>query len=414
VVQRGSRPLKLHPSLLIYAHPISNGKLTGESTRSVHEAEPYDEETGALVTPIFETSTFGFTKADEVLPAMAGEKGYVYSRWDNPTVVRLEKKLAAFERGGEGAAFGSGMAAISTTVFSLLDKGSHAVGITDLYGGTFALLSSLLPRLGIETTLVDTTNFDAMARAVKKNTKLILVESPTNPTLKLVDIAKVARLAHGVGAALLVDNTFASPINQTPMTLGADVVLHSATKYLNGHADVVAGIAVSNKERAHAIKMMRREFGGTLDPLPAWLVLRGMKTMAIRVKQQNTNAQALAEFLSGHRKVRAVHYPGLKTHPQHALAKKQMRGFGGMLSFDVRGDMHAAMKFTESLKVASLAASLGGVETLVSQPALMTHTQMTAKEREETGIPDTLVRVSVGIEDSADLVSDFEQALSRV
>jgi len=388
--------------------------LSGDSTRSVHEAEPYDEETGALVTPIFETSTFGFTKAAEVAPAMAGEKGYVYSRWDNPTVVRLEKKLAAFEKGGDGAAFGSGMAAISTTVFSLIEKRSHVVGIRDLYGGTFALLSSLLPRLGIETTLVDTTDFDEMARAVKKNTKAILIETPTNPTLKIVDIIKVAKLAHGVGAALLVDNTFASPINQTPMTMGADVVLHSATKYLNGHADVVAGLAVGSKEKAHAIKMMRREFGGTLDPLPAWLVLRGMKTMAVRVRQQNVNAQAVAEFLSTHRKVRVVNYPGLKSHPQHALAKKQMKGFGGMLSFDINGNMRDAMRFTESLKVASLAASLGGVETLVSQPALMTHTQMSAKERAETGIPETLVRVSVGIEDADDLVSDFKQALSSL
>ncbi len=388
--------------------------MTGDSTRSVHEAEPYDQETGALVTPIFETSTFGFTKAAEVAPAMAGERGYVYSRWDNPTVVRLEKKLAAFEETEDGAAFGSGMAAISTTVFSLIEKGSHAVGISDLYGGTFALLSSILPRLGVETTLVDTTNFEEMARAVKRNTRLILIETPTNPTLKLVDISRVAKLAHEVGAALLVDNTFASPINQTPITMGADFVLHSATKYLNGHADVVAGLAVASKERAHAIKMMRREFGGTLDPLPAWLVLRGMKTMAIRVKQQNDNAQALAELLSAHRRVKAVNYPGLKAHPQHALAKKQMRGFGGMLSFDLKGTVHDAMKFTESLKVASLAASLGGVETLVSQPALMTHTQMSAEERAKTGIPDTLVRVSVGIEDSADLVRDFEQALSSV
>jgi cystathionine beta-lyase/cystathionine gamma-synthase len=380
----------------------------------VHEAEPFDEETGALVTPIFETSTFGFTKAAEVGPAIAGEKGYVYSRWDNPTVVRLEKKLAAFERGEDGAAFASGMAAISTSVFSLIEKGSHVVGIRDLYGGTFSLLSHVLPRLGISATLVDTTDLDAMARSVRKNTAAIVIETPTNPTLKLVDIARAAKLAHGVGASLLVDNTFASPVNQTPMAMGADVVLHSATKYLNGHADVVAGVAVAGKERARSIKMMRRELGGTLDPLPAWLVLRGMKTMAVRVRQQNANAQALAEFLSEHRKVKAVNYPGLETHPQHGLARRQMRGYGGMLSFDIRGSMRDAMKFTESLKVASLAASLGGVETLVSQPVLMTHTQMTAKEREKAGIPDTLVRVSVGIEDPEDLVSDFRRALSAV
>jgi cystathionine gamma-lyase len=213
---------------------------------------------------------------------------------------------------------------------------------------------------------------------------------------------------------LMVDNTFASPINQNPMDLGADVVLHSVTKYINGHADLIAGAAVASREHAHKIKMMRRDFGGTLDPLPAWLILRGMKTMAIRVRQQNTNAMVLAEFLSTHRKVSAVHYPGLKTHPQHQLARKQMRGFGGMLSFEVKGTTRDAMRFTESLKVATLAASLGGVETLVSQPYNMTHTQMSAKEREATGIPETLVRVSVGIEDQEDLIGDFRRALAAV
>jgi cystathionine gamma-lyase len=212
----------------------------------------------------------------------------------------------------------------------------------------------------------------------------------------------------------LVDNTFASPINQNPIELGADVVLHSATKYLNGHLDLIAGAAVSSKKRTHAIKMMRRDFGGTLDPLPAWLILRGMKTMALRVRQQNRNAMALAEFLEGHKKVVRVNYPGLKSHPQHSLARRQMRGFGGMMSFEVRGKMKDAMKFTESLKVATLAASLGGVGTLVSQPENMTHTQLSAKERDRIGIPDTLVRVSVGIEDPEDLVSDFRRALAAV
>ncbi len=385
-----------------------------DSTRSVHEAEPYDEETGSIVAPIFETATFGFRKADEVTKAVAGERGYVYSRWDNPTVVRLEKKLTAFEHGGDGAAFASGMAAISTSVFSFIGKGDHVLGIRDLYGGTYSLLHDLLPRLGIETTLVETTDFGEMEREVRENTKVIYVETPTNPTLKLVDISKVAKLAHRVGALLLVDNTFASPVNQNPMVLGADVVLHSATKYLNGHADVIAGAAVASRERAHSIKMMRRDFGGTLDPLPAWLVLRGMKTMAVRVRQQNANAQVLAEYLSAHRKVSKVNYPGLKTHPQHTLAKRQMKGFGGMMSFEVKGSARDAMKFTESLKVASLAASLGGVETLVSQPSMMTHTQMSAKERSQTGIPDTLVRVSTGIEDAEDLVSDFGRALASI
>ena len=371
------------------------------------------DETGSLTTPIFETSTYVFEKAAEVPRAVFEGQGYVYSRWDNPTVVSLERKLAALEMAGDAAAFSSGMAAISTSVFSFLRKGDHVLGIRDLYGGTYSVLHELLPGIGIETDLVETTDFEEMKRGVMKNTKIIYVESPTNPTLKLVDIKRSAKLAHESGAMLFVDNTFASPINQNPLELGADVVMHSATKYLNGHADLVAGIAAAGKDRIHRIKMMRRDFGGVLDALPAWLVLRGMKTMALRLRQQNTNAMALARFLEGHKRVSRVNYPGLESHPQHSLAKKQMRGFGGMLSFEIKGVMKDAMKFTESLKVASLAASLGGVETLVSQPANMTHTQMSAKERAKTGIPDSLVRVSVGIEDVEDLIRDFEQALAR-
>ncbi|HMD78956.1 MAG TPA: aminotransferase class I/II-fold pyridoxal phosphate-dependent enzyme [Nitrososphaerales archaeon] len=388
--------------------------MTGDSTRSVHEAEPFDRTTGALITPIFETSTFGFSKAADVTPAVARGKGYTYSRWDNPTVVTLENKLAAFEHGGDAGAFSSGMAAISTSIFSFIRKGDHVLGIRDLYGGTYALLHDILPDLGIETDLVETADPGALQSGIRKTTSIVYIETPTNPTLKLVDIAKASKLAHDNGALLMVDNTFASPINQTPLKLGADVVLHSATKYLNGHADLIAGAAVANRNRAHRIKMMRRDFGGTLDPFPAWLILRGMKTMAIRVRQQNAAALVLAEYLAGHKKVSKVNYPGLKTHPQHALARKQMKGFGGMLSFEVRGSTKDAMHFTESLKVATLAASLGGVETLVSQPALMTHTQMTAKERAATGIPDTLVRVSVGIEDAEDLVNDFGRALAQI
>jgi len=390
------------------------GNLNGDSTRSVHEAEPYDEETGSLTIPIYETSTFGFGKAEKVPKAVAGQGGYVYSRWDNPTVVRLEEKLAAFEHGGDGAAFSSGMAAISTAVFSFLKKGAHVLGIKDLYGGTYALLRDILPELGLDTTLVESSDFGALERGLKKNTRIVYIESPTNPTMKLVDIRKAAKLAHSNGGLLMVDNTFASPINQNPIDFGADVVLHSVTKYINGHADLIAGAAVASKENAHRIKMMRRDFGGTLDPIPAWLILRGMKTMAMRVRQQNATAMVLAEFLSTHKKVEVVHYPGLKTHPQHQLAKKQMKGFGGMLSFVIKGTTKDAMKFTESVKIATLAASLGGVETLVSQPYNMTHTQMSAKERAETGLPETLVRVSVGIEDADDLVSDFRRGLAAV
>ena len=386
--------------------------MTKDSTRSVHEAEPFDERTGSLTTPIYETSTFGFRKAKDVpiVVGSYGEKGFTYSRWDNPTVVTLEKKLAAFEHAGAGAAFSSGMAAITTSVFSFLKKGVHVLGIKDLYGGTYALFHDILPDIGFDTTLVESSDFRELERGLKRNTRIVYIESPTNPTLKIVDIRKAAKLAHSNGAVLMVDNTFASPVNQNPKDLGADVVLHSVTKYINGHADLIAGAAVASREDIHGIKMMRRDFGGTLDPLPAWLILRGMKTMAIRIRQQNATAMVLAEFLSDHKKVARVHYPGLKAHPQYKLARRQMKGFGGMLSFEIRGSTKDAMRFTESLRVATLAASLGGVETLVSQPYNMTHTQLSAKERALTGIPETLVRVSVGIEDADDLVVDFMPA----
>ncbi|MDG6909919.1 MAG: aminotransferase class I/II-fold pyridoxal phosphate-dependent enzyme [Nitrososphaerota archaeon] len=386
--------------------------MAGDSTKSVHESEPLDAQTGSITVPIYETSTFGFRRAEDVPKAVAGfgEKGYTYSRWENPTVVALEKKIAAMERGDEGSAFSSGMAAISTAVFAFLKKGTHVLAIKDLYGGTYGLLHDILPEIGFSADLVDTED-SALERGMKKSTGIVYIESPTNPTMKLVDIPRAARLAHKNGAVLMVDNTFASPINQNPIDLGADVVLHSVTKYINGHADLIAGAAVADRAKTHTIKMRRREFGGTMDPFPAWLILRGMKTMALRVRQQNANAMALAEFLSTHRKVKAVHYPGLKTHPQHQLARRQMKAFGGMLSFEIKGTTKDAMRFTESVKVATLAASLGGVETLVSQPYNMTHTQMSAKARAETGIPETLVRVSVGIEDPEDLVADFKQAL---
>ncbi|MDV3277857.1 MAG: PLP-dependent aspartate aminotransferase family protein [Nitrososphaerales archaeon] len=389
--------------------------MTRDSTKSVHEAEPIDEASGSIVTPIYQVATFGFSKAEDVSKAVHGKSGrYVYTRWDNPTTSRLERKLASFEHAEDSAFFSSGMAAISTSVLAFVKKGDHVVAIRDLYGETFKLMNGTLPRYGVDTTLVDTTDFQKMERAVKRNTKLVYIESPTNPTLKLVDISRAAKLAHAAGALLLIDNTFASPINQKPLELGADISLHSATKYLNGHADVVAGAAAGGKEKIGAVKMMRRTLGGTLDPHAAWLILRGMKTMALRVKASNENAQALAEFLSRHRKVKTVHYPGLKTHPQYGLAKRQMRGFGGMMSFELKGNLRDAMRFTERLRIPYLAASLGGVETLVSQPAVLSHHQLTPAQRAKTGIPPTLIRLSVGIEDKEDLIKDFERALASV
>jgi cystathionine beta-lyase/cystathionine gamma-synthase len=390
-------------------------KLPKDSTRSVHGRDMPDEKTGAATTPIYQSATFGFKKAEKLLRAVRGEsKAFVYTRWSNPTVARLEAKLADFEGAQDGAFFSSGMAAISTTLFALLERNGHILAIRDLYGETYRLINEFLPKFGVRSSLVDTEDADALSKHLRPNTEVVFIESPTNPTLKLVDIRNAAKLAHRVGARLVVDNTFASPINQKPVKLGADVVVHSATKYLNGHADVIAGAAVGERELLRRIKRVRRMLGGTLDPHAAWLILRGMKTLAIRVTKQNNNALALAEFLSRHQKVKKVNYPGLPTHPQNKLATKQMKGFGGMLSFEVNGDMRDTMRFTESLKVATLAGSLGGVETLVAQPAILTHTQLSEAERRRTGISKSLVRVSVGIEDIEDLIADFGQALSRL
>ncbi len=388
--------------------------MTGDSTRSVHGTEEADKQTGSVTTPIYQTATFAFTKAEEVVKAAKGESSsYVYSRWDNPTVKTLETKLADLEGAEDAAFFSSGMGAISTSVITFLQKGDHVLAIRDLYGEAYRMIHDFLPRFGVETTLVDTGDYASMRREIRKNTKVVYIESPTNPTVKIVDIARSAEIAHEVGAKLLIDGTFASPINQKPLSLGADVVLHSATKYLNGHADVIAGAAAGSKDAIQKIKMTRRILGGTLDPHAAYLILRGIKTLALRVERNNRNAQILAEYLSKHGRVSKVNYPGLKTHPQHELAKEQMTGFGGVLSFEIKGRMEDAMKFTESLKVATLGASLGGVETLVSQPATLTHLQLSPEERKKTGMPDTLIRVAVGVEDAEDLIKDFEQALGK-
>ncbi|MDA4128380.1 MAG: aminotransferase class I/II-fold pyridoxal phosphate-dependent enzyme [Thaumarchaeota archaeon] len=389
--------------------------MDGDSTRSVHEAEPIDEKTGSVTVPIYQSSTFGFKKASEVVRAVRGQgKSYVYSRWSNPTVAILEAKLASFEDAEDSAFFASGMAAISTAFLAFVEEGSHVLAIRDLYGESYRLIHEFLPLFGVKSTLVETESLTQMKKGLRKNTKVVYVESPTNPTLKLVDIRRAAKLAHSVNAMLLVDNTFASPINQKPLQLGADITLHSATKYLNGHADVIAGVAAGSAKAIGRVKHVRRILGGTLDPHAAWLILRGMKTMSLRVRAQNQSAQRLAEFLSKNKRVMRVNYPGLRTHPQHGLAGRQMKGFGGMLSFEINGTKRQAMRLTESLRTATLAGSLGGVETLVAQPATLSHAQMSPEDRLRTGISDSLIRVSVGIEDVEDLIRDFEQGLSKI
>jgi cystathionine beta-lyase/cystathionine gamma-synthase len=388
--------------------------LTRDSTRSVHGTEGLDRSTGSVVTPIFQTSTFGFRTAKAVRDAVSGSSGgFVYSRWDNPTTKVLERKLADLERGEASVFFSSGMAAISSAVIANVRKGDHVVATRDLYGETFRLVHDFLPSFGVKTTLVEATDPDALRAGVREGTKVVYIETPTNPTLKLVDIRKAAKAAHSVGALLLVDSTFASPLGQRPLALGADVVLHSATKYLNGHSDVIAGAAVGTRAQMTLVRRMRNLLGGTLDPHAAFLILRGIKTLSIRMQRHNETAMALARFLATHERVARVNYPGLEDHPQHALAKRQMEGYGGMLSFEVKGSMREATRFTESLRIATLGASLGAVETLVVQPAGMTHTQLSPEERRRVGISDTLIRVSVGIEDAEDLIEDFDRALKR-
>jgi cystathionine beta-lyase/cystathionine gamma-synthase len=387
-------------------------QLTRDSTDSVHGTEQNDPGTGSVITPIYQTVTFGFKTAKAVGRAVSGESGeFVYTRWDNPTTSVLEKKLAGLEGGEAAAFFSSGMAAISSAVLSNVRSGDHVLATSDLYGETYRLIHDLLPSFGVRTSLVETEDIDALREGVTDRTKLVYIETPTNPTLKLVDIRKAAKIAHAAGALLLVDGTFAPPVCQKPIALGADVVLHSATKYLSGHSDVVAGAAVSSRDRILRIKRTRNTLGGTLDPHAAFLVLRGIKTLALRMDRHSGSALALAKFLASHERVSKVNYPGLREHPQHGLARRQMKGYGGMLSFEVKGSMRDAARVTERLKVSTLGASLGAVETLVVQPATMTHTQLSRADRKRIGIPDTLIRVSVGIEDAEDLIEDFDQAL---
>ena len=386
-----------------------------DSTRSVHGTEKLDESTGSVVAPIYQTVTYGFRKAEDVDKAVRGvTDDFVYTRWDNPTTRILEKKLADLEGAEDCAFFSSGMAAISTAILTEVQKGDHVLATRDLYGEAYRLIHDILPSFGVSATIVDTDDLEAMKKHLRKNTKVVYVETPTNPTLKLVDIRAAAKIAHSVKAMLIVDNTFSSPLGQLPLKLGADMVVHGATKYLNGHSDVMAGAAAGEKEAIQRVRRMRKVLGGTLDPHAAFMVLRGIKTLSIRMRKHNESAAALTAFLESHRKVRRVNYPGLESHRQHGLAKKQMTGYGGMFSFELKGTKEDAMRFTESLKVAILGASLGAVETLVVQPAAMTHTQLTPEDRKRTGITDSLIRVSVGIEDAEDLIEDFEQALAKV
>jgi len=376
------------------------------STRCIHAGQQPDPSTGAIITPIFQTSTY-------VQDALGEHKGYEYARTQNPTRAAVEANIAAIE-GGKGAlAFASGMAAIAA-VASFLASGDHVVVTDNTYGGTYRYFERILRKYGLDFTYVDTSNLDAIAGAFKATTKLLFVETPTNPVLALTDLAAAAELAHRHGAKLVVDNTFASPAVQRPFEFGADLVLHSTTKYLNGHSDSIGGVVVATADAdLDWLKFYQNSAGAILSPFDSWLVLRGTKTLAVRMTQHNANGLALAQFLAAHRKVQKVYYPGLPDHPQHELARRQMNGFGGMLSFDL-GSLDAARRLLNQVKLMALAESLGGVETLISHPATMTHASVPIERRQAIGITDGLVRISAGIEDIDDLTEDLSQALDAV
>ncbi|WP_175059847.1 cystathionine gamma-synthase [Thermococcus sp. 2319x1] len=380
------------------------------STRAIHIGEePENTQHGDVVSPIHLSTTFAKKSIREV------EEGYVYSRSGNPTRDSLERKLAALENAKYGLAFSSGLAAESTVLLALLKKGDHVIAFDDLYGGTKRLFNQVMERFGLEFTYVDARDFENVRRAIKENTRMIWLETPTNPLLKLADIKGISEIAQEKNVIVVVDNTFASPYFQNPLSLGADIVLHSATKYLGGHSDVVGGaIMVNDNELYEKLKFHQNAVGAILSPFDSWLVMRGIKTLAVRMEKHEKNAIKIAEYLEKHPLVEKVYYPGLPSHPQHELAKRQMRGFGGMLSFELKGGLEDAVKFVESLKIFALAESLGGVESLIELPAIMTHASIPKEEREKVGIKDSLIRVSVGIEDVEDLIEDLERGFEAV
>jgi cystathionine gamma-lyase/cystathionine beta-lyase/cystathionine gamma-lyase/homocysteine desulfhydrase len=378
----------------------------GFSTKAVHAGVEPDPSYGSIMTPVHLTSTY-------VQQELGKNKGYEYSRVSNPTRTALEKNIAALENGKEGLAFGSGMAAISA-VFHLLRAGDHVVVSRNVYGGTYRLGKLVLNQYQLDFEFVDTTDLDQLKQAIRPSTKMVFIETPTNPTMEITDLAAVAKLCKARKLISVVDNTFATPYLQNPLDFGIDIVMHSATKYLNGHSDMLGGLLVLNDATLiERLRFIQKSVGGIMSPFDAWLCLRGIKTLAVRMARHELNAMEVASFLAKHRKVRKVNYPGLVSHPQHRLAKKQMRGFGGMISFDL-GSLENAKKFLKRVRLCALAESLGGVETLISHPATMTHASVPPEERKAIGVTDGLVRISVGIEDVEDIIADLKEALAAI
>jgi cystathionine gamma-synthase len=388
-----------------------SGEEVSLATLAVRGGEDAALAHGGTQVPIVYSAAFSYKDVDRWTDAALGRiPGHIYSRNTNPTVAAFEEKMRILEGAKAATSFSTGMAAVSNTLFALLAPGDRVVSVRDTYGGTSQMFVDFLPRIGIEVELCDTTDVEQIETAIAKGCRLLYLESPTNPTLKVLDIARLSAVAHEVGAVAVTDNTFATPINQNPLALGADLVLHSATKYLGGHGDALGGVLCGSAELVKTVYHYREITGASLDPMAAYLFVRSLKTLALRVRQQNENALTIARWLQGQQAVEAVNYPGLESHPHHDVAARQMRGYGGMLSFSLRGGFDSVKRVLPRLRLAHLAANLGAVETLAGVPSTTSHVECTAEERAALGIPEGLVRYSVGIEDADDLIADLERA----
>ncbi len=395
---------------------MKNIRSKKQDTQVAHAGTNPDKTYGAVAPPIYQTSTFKFDSAEQGARRFLGEEpGYIYTRLGNPTTAALEEAVATLEKGSDALATASGMAAVSTIYMTFLDTGAHMIASEAIYGPSRVVIEKEFSRFGVEFDFVDTSNIDNVKNAIKPNTKLIFIETPANPTIKLTDIQACADIAHSNGAILAVDNTLMSPILQNPFDFGADIVMHSMTKYINGHTDVVSGILIFNdKELYTRTRKVLLNLGGTIDPHQAWLVLRGLRTLSLRVRKAQENAQIIAEFLENHPKVEWVRYPGLVSHPHYELAKKQMSGFGSMISFEVIGGVDGGTTVMNNVELATLAVSLGGYETLIQHPASMTHSAMNKQDKIDAGITDGLVRISIGCEDVQDIQDDLENCLVKI
>ncbi len=392
-----------------------NTKDKGFDTKLIHAGD-FEDANGSAVVPIYQTSTFSFKNAQHGADLFAGkEKGYIYTRIGNPTIEALENKLAELENGVGGVAFSSGMGAVSGVYFSFLQKGDHMISTSAVYGPSRGLMEIIMHNLGVESTYIDTADLDLVEKSIRPNTKLIYLETPANPTMRLTDIEAVSVIAHKHGIPVCVDNTFSSPYLQQPLNLGADIVLHSLTKFINGHADIVGGVVIcKNADHLKKVKKTMTLIGSNMDPHQAYLVIRGVKTLAIRVEKATQSAKKVAEFLENHPKIEWVKYPGLKSFDQYELAQKQMKDSGAMISFEVKGGHDAGVILMNNVHLALLAVSLGGVESLIQHPASMTHSSVPKEEKLAANITDGLVRFSVGIENVEDIIDDLSQALDKI